>query len=111
VEIREYLDPSGRSPFGLWFAGLDARTAARVTAYILRLQGGNTGAAKSLRGGLYELRIDTGPGYRVYFAHEGETLVILFGGGTKRRQEKDIAQARRCLAEYRARRSEDGADT
>ena len=91
-EIREYTE-AGRSPFAEWFNGLDAVTAERVDRYILRLEAGNFGAAKPLREGVFELRLDFGPGYRVYFGREGRTIIILLGGGSKRRQDADIAAA------------------
>ncbi len=91
-EIREYIE-SGRSPFAEWFNGLDSVTAARVDRYIRRLESGNFSAAKVLREGVSELRLDFGPGYRVYFGRDGKTLIILLGGGSKRRQDADIAAA------------------
>ncbi len=99
-EIREYTE-TGRSPFAEWFNGLDAVTAARVDKYIRRLETGNFGAAKSLRDGVYELRIDFGPGYRVYYGREGRTIIILLGGGSKRRQNADIAAALARWKKYR----------
>ena len=68
-------------------------TAARVDRYIRRLESGNFGATKVLREGVSELRLDFGPGYRVYFGRDGEMLLILLGGGSKRRQDADIAAA------------------
>ena len=91
-EIREYTE-DGRSPFAEWFDDLDSVTAARVDRYIRRLETGNFGAAKVLGEGVSELRLDFGPGYRVYFGRDGKTLVILLGGGSKRRQDADIAAA------------------
>ena len=91
-EIREYM-VEGRSPFAEWFDGLDTVTAERVDRYILRLEAGNFGAAKSLQDGVFELRLDFGPGYRVYYGREGRMIIILLGGGTKRRQDTDIASA------------------
>src|SRR6266436_772799 len=91
-ELCEYIQ-NGRSPFGEWFDALDAVTAARVDRYIRRLEAGNFGAAKALREGVLELRLDFGPGYRVYFGREGRMLIILLGGGSKRRQDADIAAA------------------
>ena len=91
-EIRQYTD-NGRSPFAEWFDDLDAVTAARVDRCIRRLEAGNFGAAKPLRAGVFELRLDFGPGYRVYYGREGRTIIILLGGGTKRRQDADIAAA------------------
>src|SRR6266853_5522011 len=91
-EIREYIE-AGRSPFAEWFDDLDSVTAARVDRYVRRLEAGNFGAAKSLRDGVFELRLDFGPGYRVYYGREGRTIIILLGGGSKRRQDADIAAA------------------
>ncbi|HTX20493.1 MAG TPA: type II toxin-antitoxin system RelE/ParE family toxin [Candidatus Aquilonibacter sp.] len=91
-EIREYI-ADGHSPFAEWFNDLDAVTAARVDRYIRRLEAGNFGAAKSLRDGVFELRLDFGAGYRVYYGREGRTIIILLGGGSKRRQDTDIAAA------------------
>jgi putative addiction module killer protein len=91
-EIREYI-ADGRSPFAEWLDDLDEVTAARVEKYILRLEHGNFGVAKALQEGVFEVRMDFGPGYRVYFAREGRTIIILLGGGSKRRQDADIAAA------------------
>jgi putative addiction module killer protein len=91
-EIREYI-ADGHSPFAEWFDELDAVTADRVDRYIRRLEAGNFGAAKALRDGVFELRMDFGAGYRVYYGREGRTIIILLGGGSKRRQDADIAAA------------------
>jgi putative addiction module killer protein len=91
-EIRQYME-GGRSPFAEWFDDLDAVTAARVDRYVRRLETGNFGAAKPLHEGVFELRLDFGPGYRVYYGREGQTIIILLGGGSKRRQDADIAAA------------------
>ena len=63
--------------------------------------------AKGIGAGVLEYRIDSGPGYRIYFGRDGETLIVLLGGGTKRRQQADIETARRLWREYRCRRQED----
>jgi putative addiction module killer protein len=91
-EIKEYIQ-AGSSPFGEWFNSLDSVTAARVDRYIRRLETGNFGSAKFLQDGVFELRMDFGSGYRVYFGREGRTIIILLGGGSKRRQSADIASA------------------
>lgn len=91
-EIREFTE-AGRSPFAEWFDDLDSVTAARVDRYLRRLESGNFGAAKALGAGVSELRLDFGPGYRVYFGRDGKTLIVLLGGGSKRRQAADIATA------------------
>jgi putative addiction module killer protein len=91
-EIREYTE-DGRSPYAGWFDSLDSVTADRVDRYVRRLEAGNFGAAKLLRDEILELRLDFGPGYRVYFGREGRAIIILLGGGSKRRQGADIAAA------------------
>ncbi len=80
--------------FAAWFAGLrDRKARARVTARIRRLSLGNPGDVKSVGGGVAEMRIDYGPGYRIYFVGRGDVVVILLCGGDKRRQDRDIARA------------------
>ena len=91
-EIREYIE-NDRSPYADWFSELDEVTAARVEKYVLRLEAGNFGAAKALQEGVFELRLDFGPGYRVYYGRAGRTVILLLGGGSKRRQDADIAAA------------------
>jgi putative addiction module killer protein len=100
--IREYVE-GNRSPFGDWFNHLTPETAARVDRYIRRMESGNFGAAKPLRGGVYEYRMDFGAGYRVYYGRAGQTLVILLGGGDKRRQAADIAAAVKRWKHYKER--------
>ena len=90
--IEEYTE-GGRSPFGKWFDDLDPVTAARVDRYIRRMEAGNFGASKPVGAGVMELPMDFGPGYRAYYGRDGETLIILLGGGDKRRQSADIAAA------------------
>jgi putative addiction module killer protein len=90
--LREYME-SNRSPFAEWFNRLDAVTAARVDRCMRRMEAGNFGDSKALKGGIHELRLAFGPGYRVYYGIEGKTLVILLGGGDKRKQSADIAAA------------------
>jgi putative addiction module killer protein len=91
-EVKEYTE-GGRSAFAEWFNDLDPVTGARVDRYVRRLETGNFGAAKPLRDGVFELRLDFGPGYRVYYGREGQKIIILLGGGSKRRQDADIAAA------------------
>jgi len=75
---------------------------------VTRLGLGNHSNAKGVGGGVLELRIDFGPGYRVYFAKDGPDVVILLGGGTKKRQRRDIEDAQRRWRAYRLRRKGDG---
>ncbi|HTJ31071.1 MAG TPA: type II toxin-antitoxin system RelE/ParE family toxin [Acidobacteriaceae bacterium] len=111
IEIRQYVDRAGRNAFERWFEKLDEGVQARVTVYLDRLERGNSGSVKAIGGMLSELRLDFGPGYRVYFGWDGEKVVILLAGGTKRRQPADIQRARALWAEYLARKEEqNGAD-
>ena len=102
-EIREYVE-GDRSPFREWFEELDDVTSLRVQRYLRRLESGNFGAAKALQQGVFEVRMDFGPGYRVYYGREGHTLIILLGGGSKRRQDADIAAAVVRWKRYKASR-------
>jgi len=105
IVVREYLDATGRSPIARWFDDLDAVAAAKVTTALARLAGGNVSNTKSLGGGIHEIKIDFGPGYRVYFGYDGPTLVLLLAGGTKKRQSKDIETAAARWRDYRLRRT------
>lgn len=104
MELVEYAGPTGRSPFGDWFEGLAAQPAARIRTALARLEQGNLSNVKSVGSGVLEYRIDSGPGYRIYFGRDGDTLIILLAGGTKRRQERDIEAARERWTDYQARR-------
>ena len=88
IEVRQ------TEAFAEWFAGLRDRAArARITVRIRRLSLGNPGDVKPVGGGVSEMRVDYGPGYRVYFVRRGDTLVVLLCGGDKRHQDRDIARA------------------
>jgi putative addiction module killer protein len=99
-KVVEYLK-AGVSPFAEWFSGLDAFAAAKVTVALYRLEQGNLSNVKSVGKGLSEYKIDFGPGYRIYFGQEGDELVILLGGGSKKTQVKDIRIAHTLWAEYK----------
>ncbi len=105
MEIREFLDDQGRSPFGHWFEGLDPMAAVKITTAITRMSLGNFSNAKGLGEGVLEYRIDYGPGYRIYFGKDGDRLVILVAGGTKKRQQADIKTAQARWAEYKKRKA------
>jgi putative addiction module killer protein len=104
VEVRHYLDPGGRSPFSDWLEGLDDVASARIATALYRLEQGNFSNVKGVGAGVLECRINFGPGYRIYFGKEGETIVILLGGGTKKRQDRDIRDAIACWTDYRKRK-------
>lgn len=106
IEIRQYVDRKGRNPFERWFGTLDGATRARITVSLDRLERGNISAAKSVGAGVLELRMDFGPGYRIYFGKDGERLVILLAGGTKKRQQVDIETAQALWREYKKRKEE-----
>lgn len=103
IRVEEYLREDGSSPYKKWFDSLDPQAAAKVTTAKLRMGLGNTSNIKWFEG-LGECVIDWGPGYRIYLAKDGETLIVLFGGGTKRDQQRDIDQAKALLTEYKARK-------
>ncbi len=104
VEVREYLDRSGQSPFAAWSDRLNRAAAAKIAAALARIQQGNFSSAKGVGSGVYEYRVDFGPGYRIYFGKDGEPLVILVGGGTKKRQQRYIATALARWQDYKQRR-------
>jgi putative addiction module killer protein len=103
VSIEEYVS-EGSNPFRRWFDSLNVQAAAGVTAAIARLSEGNTSNVKPIGEGAAELKINRGPGYRVYFGRDGKVLVILLGGGTKRRQHDDIDAALRRWRDYKKRK-------
>jgi putative addiction module killer protein len=104
IEILHYVNRSGRDVFDHWLTQLaDARAQAKIAARINRLAVGNFGDCKSLRQGLFELRIDWGPGYRVYYALLGTVCVLLLCGGDKRKQSSDIERAIEYLKDYKER--------
>lgn len=104
MNVVEYLDEAGRSPFAEWFNDLDAFAARKVAVALTRMELGNLAHAKSVGGGVLETRIDVGPGFRLYFGREGDSLVVLLAGGTKRRQQADITAAHARWADYKQRR-------
>lgn len=108
LELREYLTADGRSPYAVWFERLNREAAVKVAAALARMQQGNLSNAKGVGAGVYEYRIDFGPGYRIYFGKDGDRMVILVGGGTKKRQEHDIQTAVARWQDYKQRKSEGG---
>ncbi len=104
MDVLEYLDPQGRSPFAAWFDGLDPAAAAKITTAVSRLSLGNISNVKGAGAGVFETKINFGPGYRIYFGKDGETVVILLGGGTKQRQQQDITTAQERWRDYKGRK-------
>jgi len=98
--VREYVEDSGRIPFRDWLSQLDLAIRARVQARVLRFETGNLGDHKEVGGGVWEARLDFGPGYRLYFGCRGNELILLLLGGDKRSQKKDIKRAREFWVEY-----------
>lgn len=103
IRVEEYLREDGSSPYAKWFHSLDAQAAAKVATAKVRMEMGNTSNIKWFDG-MGEYVIDWGPGYRIYLTKDGDALIVLFGGGTKRGQQRDIDQAKALLAEYKARK-------
>jgi len=102
--LRQYVGLNGKSPFGQWLDRLDDPAAARVLTTLTRIEQGNFASVKGVGGGVFESRIDFGPGLRVYFGKDGPAIVILLGGGTKKRQARDIADAQACWQDYKQRK-------
>ncbi|BAY88476.1 MULTISPECIES: type II toxin-antitoxin system RelE/ParE family toxin [unclassified Tolypothrix] len=100
-EIRRYIAPDGKIPFTDWLESLrDRRAKAKIKERLKRVGLGNLGDYKSVGSGVFELRIDYGPGYRVYFGQIGSTIVLLLLGGDKSTQEQDIQKAQEYWSEY-----------
>ncbi len=103
MEVREYIRENGVNPYKKWFNSLDAQAAAKVAVAINRLKLGNTSNIKWFDG-IGEYKINWGAGYRIYLAQEGTQLIILFGGGTKKKQQADLKKAKTLYKEYKDRK-------
>lgn len=104
MELRHYLDDRDRDVFQRWLDALgDMKARVAITRRMTRVEQGNFGDHKYLDAGVSELRFDLGPGYRVYYAMDGETVVLLLGGGDKDSQERDIARAIAAWGDYQER--------
>jgi putative addiction module killer protein len=107
INARYYSDESGQMPFAVFFSRLKGVAAVKITAAITRLRAGNTGDSKSVGKGVSELRIDWGPGYRIYYGWDGAKLIILLFGGAKRTknlQNADIVKAQAYWVDYKQRK-------
>ncbi|MFV0437548.1 MAG: type II toxin-antitoxin system RelE/ParE family toxin [Desulfopila sp.] len=107
MEVREYLDAEGKSPYAKWFDRLNVAAAVKVTTAVHRMEQGNFSNLKGVGAGVYEFKIDFGPGYRIYFGKDGDQLVILLAGGTKKRQDADITAAKANWRDYKRRKRQE----
>ena len=105
VRIVVYIDDAGRSAFTRWFDTLNAEAAAKVTTALYRMEQGNFSNVRGVGSGVFEYRVDFGPGYRIYFGKDGETLVVLLGGSAKKRQQQAIQAAQWCWGEYKRKKA------
>ncbi len=105
MEIREYIDINGINTYKKWFNSLEPIAAAKVTVAKAHLELGNTSSVKWFSG-IGEYRINFGPGYRIYLSQEGEELILLYAGGTKKKQQKDIEKAKKLHKEYKQRKKD-----
>lgn len=92
-QVKEYITAQGRSPFHRWYGRLTEQLASRVTRALIRVSRGLLGDTKYVGEGVYELRLHTGPGYRIYYGRDGDDLIILLVGGDKSSQQRDIRRA------------------
>jgi putative addiction module killer protein len=104
IDVREYNDRAGLSPYKAWFDQLNPQAAVKVAVAVTRMALGNFSNVKGVGSGVLECRINFGPGYRVYFGEDGEHLVILLGGGSKKRQQRDIQAAVANWQDYKRRK-------
>ena len=107
-EVRAYLDYRGRSLFSLWLDDLAPSTRSRIQRILERMAEGNLGDIRSVGEGVIERRADFGPGYRIYFARDGQQLIILLGGGDKSTQSNDIERAKERWRDYGMRKAPGG---
>lgn len=100
LTVREYVTADGRAPFREWLDTLAVAVQARIQARVVRFELGNLGDCKSVGHGVWEARVMAGPGYRVYFGRDGESIILLLTGGDKGSQRRDILRARRMWDDY-----------
>lgn len=105
IKVEEYLTEEGKNHYREWFNGLSVEYASKVAAARTRMMAGSIGNVKPIDGTLKEYRIDWGPGIRIYIVQNGDTLIVLLGGGTKSGQKTDIKQAKELRDEYFARKA------
>lgn len=103
MRLEEYIREDGSNPYQTWFNELNGQAAAKITVAKVRLELGNTSNISWFRG-IGECKVNWGPGYRIYLARDGNSLIILLGGGTKKGQQKDIEKAIVLHEEYKSRK-------
>jgi len=104
METRIYTDKQAQQPLIIWIDALkDRRAKAQIQARMVRVAAGNFGDCKPVRDGVQELKIDIGPGYRVYLSRQGPVLVLLLCGGDKADQSRDIERAIEYLTDWKQR--------
>lgn len=106
INVVEYEDEAGNYPYSKWFASLNAQAALRVRTAVARMESGNFSNVRGVGQGVSEYKLDFGPGYRIYFGRDGEELVILLGGGTKKGQNRDIEFAQALWKDYKRRKKQ-----
>src|SRR3990167_4692117 len=104
IRIKQYVSTDGHSPFDKWFLGLNSVAAAKITKAIYKLELGNFSNVEGVGSGVYEQKIHFGPGYRIYFGKDGNEIIILLCGGTKKRQSNDIVEAIEFWQDYKRRK-------
>lgn len=109
MKVIAYIREDGSRPFRSWIESLDVQAKFKIQLAISKLELGNVSAIKWIRG-IGEVRLDWGPGYRIYLAQDGPNLIVLFGGGTKQRQSADITRAIALCSEYKRRKDPKGKD-
>ncbi len=102
MRVREYIREDGTNPYKKWFNCLDTQAAAKISVAKARLELGNTSNIKWFEG-IGEYKIDWGPGYRIYLAQDGKSLIVLFGSGNKKKQQADKKKKKKLLREYKIR--------
>ncbi len=99
-EVKVLTLDNGKCPFEEWFSSLkELSTRLRISARVARVQNGNLGDVRGVGAGIHEIRLDFGPGYRLYFALAGQVIIVLLAGGDKSTQSKDIQTAQRLWKE------------
>jgi putative addiction module killer protein len=104
IEIRQYIDQSGRNVFLRWLDTLNDTSQVRIVKALDRIEHGNFSGIKGVGAGVFECRIDFGPGYRIYFGKDGDRIVVLLGGGIKKRQQEDIGAAQKLWKDFKQRK-------